>query len=96
MWSSRDCIFSNFYHTNHLLNVSLKRKTDNISIIIRRMTTEKRARAVGILRQGAGIRQVHIENVLLENEEMIILRDFNKDLLNVSTVSKKKKKKKKK
>ena len=32
--------------TNHLLNVSLKRKTDNISIILRRMTTEKRARIV--------------------------------------------------
>ena len=26
--------------------------------------------------------EVHIENVLLENEEMIILGDFNKDLLN--------------
>ena len=46
------------FHKHHLLNVSLKRKTDNISIIIRRMTTEKRARAVGIPRQGAGIRQV--------------------------------------
>ena len=29
-WSSRDCICSNFYFTNHLLNVSLKRKTNNI------------------------------------------------------------------
>ena len=38
-----------FFHTNHLLNVSLKRKTDNIFIIIRRiMTTDKRAIAVGI------------------------------------------------
>ena len=26
--------------------------------------------------------EVHIENVLLENEEMIILGGFNKDLLN--------------
>ena len=29
-WSSRDCICSNFYFTNHLLNVSLKRKSNNI------------------------------------------------------------------
>ena len=44
------------YFTNRLLNVSLKRKT--FCIIIRRMTTQKGARAVGILHQGAGIRQV--------------------------------------
>ena len=56
-WSSRGCICSNFYFTDHLLTVSLKRKTNNICFIIRRMTPEKRARAVGILRQGAGIRQ---------------------------------------
>ena len=29
-WSSRDCICSTFYFTNHLLNASLKRKTINI------------------------------------------------------------------
>ena len=29
-WSSRDCICSSFYFTNHLLNVSLKRKINNI------------------------------------------------------------------
>ena len=57
-WSSRGCICSNVFHKNHLLNVSLKRKADNIFIIIRRMTTEKRTRAVGIPRQGSGIRQV--------------------------------------
>ena len=28
-WSSRDCICSNCYFTNHLLNVSLKRKINN-------------------------------------------------------------------
>ena len=56
-WSSRDCICSNFYFINHLLNVSLKRKTNNMCFIVRRMTPEKRARAVDILRQGAGIRQ---------------------------------------
>ena len=55
-WSSRDCIWSNFRLTNHLLNVSLE--TDNISIMIRRVTIEERARAVGMLQQGAGIRQV--------------------------------------
>ena len=55
MWSSRDCICSNFYLTNHLVNVSLKRKTDNISIIIRRITTAERARAVGMLQQYVSI-----------------------------------------
>ena len=44
MWSTRDCICSNFCHKNHLLNVSLKRKTD-ISIIIRRITTEKKRKS---------------------------------------------------
>ena len=44
-WSSRDCICSNFYLTTYLLNASLKRKTDNISIFIRRITTAERARA---------------------------------------------------
>ena len=29
-WSQRDCICSTFYFTNHLLTVSLKRKTNNI------------------------------------------------------------------
>ena len=57
-WSSRGCICSNVCHKNHSLHVSLKRKIDNISIIIRRMTTEKRARVVGIPWQGAGLRQV--------------------------------------
>ena len=40
-----------FYLTSHLLNASLKRKTDNMSIIIRRITTAERARAVGMLQQ---------------------------------------------
>ena len=54
-WSSRDCICSNFYLTNHLLDVSLKRKTENISIIILRMFTEERAKAVFMLQQGNGV-----------------------------------------
>ena len=54
-WSSRDCICSNFYLTTHLLNASLKRKTDNISIILRRITTAERARAVGLLQQYVSI-----------------------------------------
>ena len=58
MWNSRGCICCNVCHKNHLLKVSLKRKTDNISSIIWRMTAEKRARAIGIPRQGAGIWQV--------------------------------------
>ena len=53
--SSRDCICSIFYLTTHLLNASLKRKTDNISIIIRRITTAARARAVGMLQQYVSI-----------------------------------------
>ena len=36
----------------------LKEKQTTFCIIIWRMTTEKGARAVGILRQGSGIRQV--------------------------------------
>ena len=59
MWNSRDCICSNFYHTHQLLNVSLKRKIDNIPIIIRRMTTEKRARAIVMLQHGVGRRKVN-------------------------------------
>ena len=55
MWSSRYCICSNFYITTHLLNASQKRKTDNISIIIRRITTAERARAVGMLQQYVSI-----------------------------------------
>ena len=48
-WSLRDCICSNFYLTTHLLTASLKRKTDNISIILRRITTTERASAVDML-----------------------------------------------
>ena len=44
-----------FYLTTHLLNASLKRKTDNISIILRRITTAERARAVGMLQQYVSI-----------------------------------------
>ena len=54
-WSSRYCICSNFYLTTHLLNASLKRKTDNISIIIRRIITAEKARAVGMLQQYVSI-----------------------------------------
>ena len=54
-WSSKDCICSNFYLTTHLLNASLKRKTDNISIITRRITTAERTRAVGMLQQHVSI-----------------------------------------
>ena len=50
-WSSRDCFCSKFYLTAHLLNASLKRKTDNISIILRPITTAERSRAVGMLQQ---------------------------------------------
>ena len=53
-WSSRDCICSTFYFKNHLLNVSLKRKINNI---LHHITEEKGARAVGILGQGVGIGQ---------------------------------------
>ena len=48
------CICSTVCHKHHLLNVSLKRKTDDVSIIIRRMATGKRARAVGIPLEGTG------------------------------------------
>ena len=54
--SSRDCTCSSFYLTTHLLNSSLKRNTDNISIILQRITTAERARAVGMLQQYASIK----------------------------------------
>ena len=54
-WSSQDCICSIFYLTTHLLIASLKRKTDNISIILRRITTAERARAAGMLQQYVSI-----------------------------------------
>ena len=41
-----------FYLTTHLLNASLKRKTDNISIILRRILQQ---RAVGMLQQYVSI-----------------------------------------
>ena len=44
-----------FYLTTHLLNASLKRKTDIISIIIRRITTAERARAIDMLQQYVSI-----------------------------------------
>ena len=55
MWSSRDCICSNFCLTTHLLNASIKRKTGNISTIVRRITTAERARTVGMLQQYVSI-----------------------------------------
>ena len=55
MWSSEDCICSNFYLTIRLLDASLKIKTDNISISIRRITTAERARVVGMLQQYVSI-----------------------------------------
>ena len=54
-WSTGDCICSNFCLTAHLLNASLKRKTDNISIILRRVTTVERARGIGMLQQYVSI-----------------------------------------
>ena len=50
--SSKDYIYRNFYHTIQLLNVSLKRKTENISIIMRHVTTEKRAKGIFMLQNG--------------------------------------------
>ena len=54
--SQKRKICSNFYLATHLLNASLKRKTDIISIILRRITTAERARAVGMLQQYVSIR----------------------------------------
>ena len=56
-WSLRGCICSNFHFANHLLNVSLKRKTN----ILHHHTAydyRKWARAVGIILLDVGIRQV--------------------------------------
>ena len=56
MWSSRDCICSNFYLTAHLLNASLKRNTDSISITTRRINTTERTRQIGMLQQYVSIK----------------------------------------
>ena len=54
-WSSRDCICSNFF-TQIIFGIfHFKEKQTTFYIIMRRMTTEKGARAVDILRKGAGI-----------------------------------------
>ena len=47
-----------FLSHKSLLKVPLKRKTDNISIIIWHMTTDKKARAVGIISNVVVVRQV--------------------------------------
>ena len=52
--SSKDYICRIFYHINHLLNVSLKRKAENISILIRHMTIEKRAKRIFMQQKGVG------------------------------------------
>ena len=48
-WNLRVCICSISYLKFHLLNVSLKRKTNNIFTIMRRMTTAEGTRADGPL-----------------------------------------------
>ena len=50
-WSSKVFICSICYLTIHLLNVSLKRKTNIIFMIMRRMTTVESTRADGPLKQ---------------------------------------------
>ena len=50
--SLKDYFCRNFYHTKHLLNVSLKWKTENISIFIWHVTTEKRAKGISMLQNG--------------------------------------------
>ena len=50
-WSSEVFICSICYLTIHLLNVSLKRKTNNIFTIMRQMTTAESTRADGPLKQ---------------------------------------------
>ena len=44
-----------FYLATHLMNVSLKRKPDKISIITWRITSAERTRAVGMLQQYVSI-----------------------------------------
>ena len=46
---------ASFILTTHLLNASLKRKTDNIWIIVPRVTTAEKAIAVGMLQQYVSI-----------------------------------------
>ena len=71
--SSKDYICRNFYHTNHLLNVSRKRKTENISIIIRHVTTEKRAKGILCHKQ-----------VLVDDKKTIFHKNVNKSNISAS------------
>ena len=50
-WSSRVCICRICYLTIDLLSASVKRKTNNIFTIMRRMTTAESTRADGPLKQ---------------------------------------------
>ena len=51
MWSSKVFAALVIFKTIQLLSVSLKRKTNNIFRIVRRMTTAESTRADGLLQQ---------------------------------------------
>ena len=52
---AREIAFAAIFRSHYLLNASLKGKTDNISIILWRITTAEMAKAVGMLQQCVSI-----------------------------------------
>ena len=79
-WSSRVCICSICYLTIHLVSVSLKRKTNNIFTIMRRMTTAEGTRADGPLNQYVWLTlNIHITTRSLHTCIRNVLRPPNDD-----------------
>ena len=78
--SSRVCICSICYLTIHLLSVSLKRKTNNIFTIMRRMNTAEATRAGGSLKQYLWLTlHIHITTRSLHTRIRNVWRPANDD-----------------
>ena len=79
-WSSRVCICSICYLTIHLPSVSLKRKTNNILTIMRRMATAEGTRADGPLKQYVWLTwHIHITTRSLHTCIRNVWRPANED-----------------
>ena len=78
--SSRVCICSIYYLTIHFLSVSLKRKTNSIFTIMRRMTTAEGTRADGPLKQYVWLTlHIHITTRSLHTHIRNVWRPSNDD-----------------
>ena len=79
-WSSRVCICSICYLTIHLLSGSLKRKTNNIFTIMRRMTTAEGTKTDGALKQYVWLTlHIHITTRSLYTSIRNVWRPANDD-----------------